>query len=159
MGDDDAVTGPHTGTGFDEGNGDNETSQAPRYKYWFDYRDIPIDDGPEWATRHGPPEFLSEHIKFNIWHIAPGDSSYLNYHPEPIREFYYLARGKLDVRLADDRGNDEVITAEEGTTVYIPGRVKHRPVNNYDQPAVLVVASGPPVSDEIVTIVENEEIL
>lgn len=138
---------------------DAEEPTEPRYKYWFDYRDIPIDDDPDWATRHGPPEFWSEHIKFNIWHIAPDESSFLNYHQEPIREYYYLAEGKLDIRLADDRGNDEVITATEGTTVYLPGNAKHRPVNNYDEPAVLVVASGPPVSYENVTACEDEEIL
>jgi mannose-6-phosphate isomerase-like protein (cupin superfamily) len=138
---------------------DSGSTTEPRYDYWFDYRDIPVDDDPDWATRHGPPEFWSEHIKFNVWHIAPGEGSFLNYHEEPVREYYYLAEGKLDVRLADDRGNDEVITATAGTTVYLPGNVKHRPVNNYDEPAVLVVASGPPVSYDNITACEDEEIL
>jgi len=136
--------------------GDEEPGAS--YMYWHDYQDIPIDDDPEWATRHAPPEFWSDHIKFNVWHIEPGESSYLNYHHDPVREFYYVAKGTLDVRIADDE-HDEVVEAEEGTVMYIPGNVKHRPVNNSDEPAVLVVASGPPVSYENVVKCEDEEIL
>jgi mannose-6-phosphate isomerase-like protein (cupin superfamily) len=144
------------GTDADERT-DGETE--PRYRYWFDHRDIPIDHEPDWATRHAPPEFWSEHVKFNVWHIEPGEGSFLNHHHEPVREYYYVAEGTLDIRLADDRGHDEVIRATAGTTVYLPGRVKHRPVNNSDEPAVLVVASGPPVSPEHVESFEDEEIL
>ena len=137
----------------------DDADSEPRYNYWFDYRDIPIDHDPDWATRHAPPEFLSEHVKFNVWHIEPGEGSFLNQHKSPIREFYYVAKGTLDVRLCDDQGFDEVIRATTGTTIYIPGNVKHRPVNNYHEPAVLVVAAGPPVSYENVEILEDEEIL
>jgi mannose-6-phosphate isomerase-like protein (cupin superfamily) len=141
--------------------GDQETP----YKFWESYEDIPefggalvLDDQrtEKWARRHAIEEFESEHIKFNIWHIEPGQSSVLNAHEEPVREFYYIIDGTLDIRLVD-ANHDEVVQADAGSVIYIPADVKHRPKNTSDEPAVLLAVSGPPVTGDRITVYEDEE--
>lgn len=100
---------------------------------WANYRELQTDETFEYGTRYPVSEaFESTNVAISVVEFAPGEAGPLQAHAEPVEEFYHIVRGSLDVRL-----DDEVVSADAGTIVYIPPNTKHKPINNSNEQAVL----------------------
>lgn len=102
--------------------------------------DLPVDKSFEYGTRRPVPDFfnMDGHNSFTFITFEPGEGGPLHYHEPPKEEIYYILKGKLDVRMGD-----EVVEADQGTVLYTPPEMKHQPMNNYDDVAVLLTVHGP----------------
>lgn len=111
-------------------------------KGWAHYRDVPVDHSFGYGVKYDVAErFGSDNMQMTVIRFDPGDEGPLNYHHDPIEEYYVVLEGKLDVQL-----DDELVTAEAGTVLYLPPGTAHAPRNPYDDPAVLLAVLSPNLS-------------
>ena len=107
------------------------------------YRELPSDESFSHGTKYGVSDALgSANQSVSVIRFDPGEAGPLSYHADPVEELYFVVEGALEIQL-----DDEVFTAEEGTTVLIRPGVAHRPRNGTDDPAVLLVVQTPPAEN------------
>lgn len=119
---------------------------------WSHYTDISPSEDFDYGTKQPAHEFFGTDIgcSFSFFTFDPGEGGPLHYHESPVSEIYFVLEGTLDIRI-----DDEVVEAGPGTVTYTPTETLHQPMNNYDESALLLAASGPgtepqtvPVEDE-----------
>ena len=109
-------------------------------KSFLDYRDLDPDPTFDHGTKFGVSDVVgAENSRFSIIRFEPGERGPLSYHQDPVEEYYFVVEGTFDIELDGDR-----YVAEPGCLAYIPPGTPHRPENNTDAPAVLLVVQSPP---------------
>lgn len=111
-------------------------------KGWAHYRDVPTDESFEYGVKFDVEAlFGAENMLMSVIRFDPGEAGPLNYHHAPIEEYYVVLEGTLDVQL-----DEELVTAERGTILYLPPGTAHAPRNPYEEPAVLLAVLSPNAS-------------
>lgn len=112
-------------------------------KSCLDYRELKSDDSFSHGTKYSVSDAVgSNNQSVSVIRFDPGEEGPLSYHADPVEELYFVVEGSLQIQL-----DDEVFDAEEGTYAFIPPGVAHRPLNDTDDPAVLLVVQTPPAEN------------
>lgn len=109
----------------------------------LDYRELRSDESFSHGTKYSVSDAVgSNNQSISVIRFDPGEKGPLSYHAEPVEEFYFVIEGSFRIQL-----DDEVFVADEDTVAFIPPGVAHRPVNDTDEPAVLLVVQTPPAEN------------
>lgn len=124
-------------------------------EYIAHHEDLPVNEEFEYGAMYNASEkFNVDNQQFVIIRFDPGDIGPLSYHDEPINEFYYILDGPIDIQLGED-----IVKAKTGTVVHAPPGVPHRPLNEYDEPALMIASASPEhTTPENTTYVEDDRL-
>lgn len=112
-------------------------------KACIDYRDLTSEQSFSHGTKYSVSDAVgSENQSVSVIRFDPGEEGPLSYHAAPVEEFYFVAEGTVTIEL-----DDETFVANEGTVAFIPPGVEHRPRNDTENPAVLLVVQTPPAEN------------
>lgn len=112
-------------------------------KACIDYRELASSDSFPHGTKYSVSDAVgAQNQSVSVIRFDPGEGGPLSYHDEPVEELYFVVEGSLEIQLDDD-----TFVADEGTAAFIPPGVAHRPRNDTEDAAVLLVVQAPPAEN------------